>query len=112
MDMATTRIPVPAASAAKGKTSGGGSPLGVVERACRFIEARVDDGERFTLAELGTHCAMSPWHLQRQFRQAMGVSSGLWRSAPPGTLPRRAAAGRRRGRGNLWRGLRFLQPGL
>jgi AraC family transcriptional regulator of adaptative response/methylated-DNA-[protein]-cysteine methyltransferase len=74
MDMATARIPAPAASAAKGKTTSAGSPLGIVERACRFIEARVDDGERFTLAELGAHCAMSPWHLQRQFRQAMGVS--------------------------------------
>jgi len=49
-------------------------PLDAIERACRFIEARVAEGERFTLAELGAHCGVSPWHLQRQFRRAMGVS--------------------------------------
>ena len=51
-----------------------GRPLGAIERACRFIEGRVAEGERFTLAELGRHCGLSPWHLQRQFRRAMGVS--------------------------------------
>jgi AraC family transcriptional regulator, regulatory protein of adaptative response / methylated-DNA-[protein]-cysteine methyltransferase len=49
-------------------------PLDAIERACRFIQARVAEGERFTLAELGAHCGVSPWHLQRQFRRAMGVS--------------------------------------
>jgi AraC family transcriptional regulator, regulatory protein of adaptative response / methylated-DNA-[protein]-cysteine methyltransferase len=73
MDMATSRTSGTATMAAKSKTTGG-TPLGVVERACRFIEAKVDEGEQFTLAELGAHCAMSPWHLQRQFRQAMGVT--------------------------------------
>jgi AraC family transcriptional regulator, regulatory protein of adaptative response / methylated-DNA-[protein]-cysteine methyltransferase len=57
--------------------------IAAVERACRYIEARVDgtDGEGgsdeqgvVTLAELGAHCAMSPWHLQRLFTRAMGVS--------------------------------------
>ena len=48
--------------------------MDAIERACRFIEARVAEGERFTLAELGAHCGVSPWHLQRQFRRAMGVS--------------------------------------
>jgi len=48
--------------------------LDAVERACRFIEARVEAGERFTLAELGRHCGLSPWHLQRRFREAMGVT--------------------------------------
>ena len=70
--MATPRTLRPAASSGRGKANA--APIGVVERACRFIEARVDDGEKFTLAELGAHCGMSPWHLQRQFRQAMGVS--------------------------------------
>ena len=73
MDMATARTSGTAATAVKGKTTGG-APLGVVEKACRFIEAKVGEGEQFTLAELGTHCGMSPWHLQRQFRQAMGVT--------------------------------------
>src|SRR5579871_1912186 len=69
MDMATPRTHQPVSGRAKTA-----SPLGVVERACRFIEARVDEGEKFTLAELGAHCGLSPWHLQRQFRQVMGVS--------------------------------------
>ena len=57
--------------------------IAAVERACRYIEARVDgtDGEGcsdeqgvVTLSELGAHCGMSPWHLQRLFTRAMGVS--------------------------------------
>jgi len=57
--------------------------IAAVERACRYIEARVDgmDVESasdeqgvVTLAELGSHCGMSPWHLQRLFTRAMGVS--------------------------------------
>jgi AraC family transcriptional regulator of adaptative response/methylated-DNA-[protein]-cysteine methyltransferase len=75
MDMASLKLPAPGAGASKTTTtSGSGSPLGAVERACRFIEGRVEAGERFTLAELGAHCGLSPWHLQRQFRQVMGVT--------------------------------------
>src|SRR5215468_7460273 len=49
--------------------------LAVVERACRYIESRRDIGEGVvTLADLGAHCRMSPWHLQRLFKQVMGVS--------------------------------------
>ena len=62
--------------------------VAVVQRACRFIEARVgiaseenadgigDDGGNgvITLAELGAHCGISPWHLQRLFKRIMGVS--------------------------------------
>jgi AraC family transcriptional regulator of adaptative response/methylated-DNA-[protein]-cysteine methyltransferase len=57
--------------------------IAAVERACRYIEARVDGMEVdsasdeqgvVTLAELGSHCGMSPWHLQRLFTRAMGVS--------------------------------------
>jgi len=58
--------------------------IAAVERACRYIEARIDgmDGGDVateeqgvvTLAELGSHCGMSPWHLQRLFTRAMGVS--------------------------------------
>jgi AraC family transcriptional regulator of adaptative response/methylated-DNA-[protein]-cysteine methyltransferase len=55
------------------------SKIDTVRRACRFIEARIDDGEEgaagnLSLAELGRHCGLSPWHLQRQFKKAMGVS--------------------------------------
>jgi len=53
-----------------------------VQRACRYIEARIDgtegdgpdDSAVVTLAELGDHCGMSPWHLQRLFKRTMGVS--------------------------------------
>src|SRR5581483_39248 len=73
MDMASVKAIAAAAPAGReGRPQG--RPLGAVERACRFIEKRVADGERFTLAELGSHCGLSPWHLQRQFRRAMGVS--------------------------------------
>lgn len=55
--------------------------LAAIQRACRYIERRVaqDDATEagtgpVTLAELGRHCAMSPWHLQRLFKQAMGVT--------------------------------------
>jgi AraC family transcriptional regulator of adaptative response/methylated-DNA-[protein]-cysteine methyltransferase len=53
--------------------------LAAVERACRYIEARVDGTEgddigAVTLAELGGHCRVSPWHLQRLFKRVMGVT--------------------------------------
>ncbi|MBX6323866.1 MAG: methylated-DNA--[protein]-cysteine S-methyltransferase [Rhodospirillaceae bacterium] len=57
--------------------------LAMVSRACRYIEARVgragEDGSGegvgpVTLSELGRHCGMSPWHLQRVFKRVMGVT--------------------------------------
>jgi len=75
--------------------------VAVVQRACRFIEARIGTGSVandpetgetvsrarndeaanceagngvVTLAELGAHCGVSPWHLQRMFKRIMGVS--------------------------------------
>ncbi|WP_374653174.1 bifunctional transcriptional activator/DNA repair enzyme AdaA [Dongia sp.] len=48
----------------------------LVKRAAAYIEARQEseaDGP-ITLEELARHCGMSPWHLQRQFKRAMGVS--------------------------------------
>jgi len=49
--------------------------LAAVERACRYIESRDEIGEGVvTLAELGQHCRISPWHLQRLFKQVMGVT--------------------------------------
>jgi len=59
------------------------SRVTAVQRACRYIEARVDgtdcadgrdDTAIVTLAELGGHCGLSPWHLQRLFKQVMGVT--------------------------------------
>jgi AraC family transcriptional regulator of adaptative response/methylated-DNA-[protein]-cysteine methyltransferase len=60
--------------------------VALVSRACRYIEARTcrgvaDDDEDVadgagpvTLSELGRHCGMSPWHLQRVFKRVMGVT--------------------------------------
>jgi AraC family transcriptional regulator, regulatory protein of adaptative response / methylated-DNA-[protein]-cysteine methyltransferase len=49
--------------------------LATVERACRYIEARREIGEGVvTLSDLGAHCGMSPWHLQRLFKAIMGLT--------------------------------------
>jgi AraC family transcriptional regulator of adaptative response/methylated-DNA-[protein]-cysteine methyltransferase len=65
------------------RTSRARTRLAAVERACRYIESRVEsasgmgDGEEsgvITLAELGSHCGVSPWHLQRLFKRVMGLS--------------------------------------
>ncbi len=51
--------------------------IAIVAEACRYIEARTgEDGEDgpVSLAELGRHCAMSPFHLQRLFKRVMGVT--------------------------------------
>ena len=48
MEMAMAKTPAAGAASAKRRTNAAASPLGAVERACRFIEARVDEGERFT----------------------------------------------------------------
>lgn len=54
--------------------------LDKVRRACRYIERKIasedeaSDPGPVTLAELSRECATSPWHLQRLFKQAMGVS--------------------------------------
>ena len=72
------RPDVPAAPMAKAD-----GRVEAVARACRYIEARVDgadgtaadaDAGTVTLAELGRHCGMSPWHLQRLFKRVVGVS--------------------------------------
>jgi AraC family transcriptional regulator of adaptative response/methylated-DNA-[protein]-cysteine methyltransferase len=77
----------PHAAPADPAFSARGEPgLAMVSRACRYIEARVgrggsDDDEEIgdgigpvTLSELGRHCGMSPWHLQRVFKRVMGVT--------------------------------------
>ena len=74
MDMASLKDIRPAGNGARSGKPPAGGALNAIERACRFIEAKVAEGERFTLAELGAHCGLSPWHLQRQFRRVMGVS--------------------------------------
>jgi len=48
----------------------------VARRAAAYIEKRVAEEAEgpVTLEELAHHCGVSPWHLQRQFKQALGVS--------------------------------------
>ncbi len=46
--------------------------LDLVRRACDHIDAR--DGQGVTLASLAETLELSPWHLQRLFKRAMGVS--------------------------------------
>lgn len=44
----------------------------VVARVCRYIEANLDGP--LTLAALGDHVGYSPYHLQRVFKRALGIS--------------------------------------
>jgi AraC family transcriptional regulator of adaptative response/methylated-DNA-[protein]-cysteine methyltransferase len=44
----------------------------VVERVCRHIEGHLD--ERLTLEELGAVASLSPQHLQKVFKRALGIS--------------------------------------
>lgn len=46
--------------------------LAQVRQACAAIDAR--EGQAVTLAELAGEVGLSPWHLQRLFKKAMGVS--------------------------------------
>jgi AraC family transcriptional regulator, regulatory protein of adaptative response / methylated-DNA-[protein]-cysteine methyltransferase len=52
------------------------SAAAVARRAASYIESRVaaEAEGPVTLDELARHCHVSPWHLQRQFKQALGVS--------------------------------------
>jgi AraC family transcriptional regulator of adaptative response/methylated-DNA-[protein]-cysteine methyltransferase len=49
---------------------------GMAKRAAAYIESRIADEAEgpVTLDELARHCGISPWHLQRQFKRALGVS--------------------------------------
>jgi len=56
--------------------TGATSAAAVARRAAAYIENRVaaEAEGPVTLDELSRHCGVSPWHLQRQFKQALGVS--------------------------------------
>ncbi len=64
----------PTAEHPKDSGSAGISPgnLARVRAACAFIDAR--EGQGVTLAGLAAEVGLSPWHLQRLFKKAMGVS--------------------------------------
>jgi AraC family transcriptional regulator of adaptative response/methylated-DNA-[protein]-cysteine methyltransferase len=72
MSMEQTLATGPAAARARSRDK---AALATVERACRYIESQREVGEGVVkLTDLGAHCAMSPWHLQRLFKQVMGVT--------------------------------------
>ncbi len=49
--------------------------LAAVERVCALIEREIEtDAPRQTLADLAAAVNLSPWHLQRLFKKALGVS--------------------------------------
>ncbi len=54
----------------------------IIQRACQLLEANADEGG-VTLSALGSALGVSPYHLQRTFKQALGVT------------PRQYAEGRR-----------------
>ena len=61
----------------KGLTSSTAAPLSkrhleLVRAACAYIDDR--DGQGVTLARLAESVGLSPWHLQRLFKKAIGVS--------------------------------------
>jgi AraC family transcriptional regulator of adaptative response/methylated-DNA-[protein]-cysteine methyltransferase len=63
------------ASTGTATTAASGVPahhLALVRAACAHIDAQ--DGQGITLASLADTLELSPWHLQRLFKRAMGVS--------------------------------------
>ena len=54
------------------KAAGGNATQEFVKAVCRYIEANLD--EPLTLARLGSEFSQSPFHLQRTFKAALGVT--------------------------------------
>ena len=55
--------------------------LEIAEQVSRYIEANIEGEGRLTLAAIGAHVGVSPYHLQRVFRRVMGVSPEQYASA-------------------------------
>jgi AraC family transcriptional regulator of adaptative response/methylated-DNA-[protein]-cysteine methyltransferase len=51
----------------------------IVNAVCRFIDSHLD--ERVTLSAISKHLGFSPFHLQRQFKKALGISPQQYQSA-------------------------------
>jgi AraC family transcriptional regulator of adaptative response/methylated-DNA-[protein]-cysteine methyltransferase len=68
--------PMPSATATPSGSTAATSAAAVARRAAAYIENRVamEAEGPVTLEELARHCRVSPWHLQRQFKQTLGVS--------------------------------------
>jgi AraC family transcriptional regulator, regulatory protein of adaptative response / methylated-DNA-[protein]-cysteine methyltransferase len=54
------------------KWAGGNGKTGVVKAVCRYIEQHLD--EPVTLSQLGKEFGQSPFHLQRTFKAALGIT--------------------------------------
>jgi len=54
------------------KAGGGNGPAETVKAICRYIEHHLD--EPVTLARLGREFRLSPFHLQRKFKAALGIT--------------------------------------
>ena len=52
------------------------TPDAAIDSARKFIDARIREmsDERITLERLGEHSGMSPYHLQRKFKEAVGLT--------------------------------------
>ncbi len=61
------------------KSAVGHAQTAVVKRICRYIEQHLD--EPVTLATLGEVFGQSPFHLQRTFKQAMGITPKAYADA-------------------------------
>jgi AraC family transcriptional regulator of adaptative response/methylated-DNA-[protein]-cysteine methyltransferase len=46
----------------------------IVEKACRYIEASLREGQEITLTAVGAHVGMSPFHLQKLFKRVMSIT--------------------------------------
>ncbi|MGI8746277.1 MAG: bifunctional DNA-binding transcriptional regulator/O6-methylguanine-DNA methyltransferase Ada [Bryobacteraceae bacterium] len=51
----------------------------LIEKVCRFLESHLD--ENVTLAALGRELSLSPFHLQRTFKEAMGITPKAYADA-------------------------------
>jgi AraC family transcriptional regulator, regulatory protein of adaptative response / methylated-DNA-[protein]-cysteine methyltransferase len=51
----------------------------LIRQACRFIQANLEENP--TLAEIGAHVGLSPYHLQRVFKRTTGISPREYASA-------------------------------
>jgi AraC family transcriptional regulator of adaptative response/methylated-DNA-[protein]-cysteine methyltransferase len=76
----------------KPKSAAGSPQAGLVKSICRFIEQHLD--EPITLARLGDEFGQSPFHLQRTFKKALGISPKAYAdSCRMGLLKRNLRAG-------------------
>lgn len=57
----------------------GSRQVEMVKRVCRLIEQNLE--ESLTLAQLAAHAGQSPFHLQRTFKQVLGVSPREYKDA-------------------------------